>query len=130
MLAASKRDLDKFDAIACGAGVNQIEQRLGDEEAGLGTALQARYCDLVVISQYSRDGFGPGNRPDFAKYVVLHSVRPVLIVPHDSTGVLDVNVITVAWDGGAEAVRAITAALPLLTRAKRVHVAVFDADQG
>lgn len=126
--AAANRDLDKFDAAASGAGVNLFERRLLDDEAGLGIALQARYCDLIVISQYSRDSFAPRIRSDFPEYVVLNSVRPVLILPYNSAGMLNLDVITVAWNGGGEAVRAITAALPILKRAKRVHVAVFDAE--
>ncbi len=120
--------LDLFEAGARAAGVSLIERRCIDEEPGMGISMQARYCDLVVISQTDQDAFLPRLRADFPDYVVLNAPRPVLVVPVGPTPATLGQRITVAWNGSAEAVRAIASALPLLQRAQRVDVVVFDAD--
>lgn len=45
---------------------------------------------------------------------------PTLVIPAEHPGVLSLDCIAVAWNGSAEAVRAIHAARPLLRRAKRI----------
>ena len=125
--AAASRSLDVFDAAARAAGVNVYERRLVDDEAGAGITLQARYCDLVVISQYSPAEFSSRTRSDFAEYVLLNSSRPVLVLPHTGATSAIGKIVTIAWNASAEAVRAITSAIALLQRASRVHLAVFDA---
>ena len=119
--------LDLFDKVAKGEGVHAFERRLVDDEAAVGICLQARYSDLVVISQTAPDEFLPRLRSDFPEYVLLNSARPVLALPYAGVqGDIGSNV-TVAWNGSAEAVRAITSALPLLKRAQQVHLVVFNA---
>ena len=125
--AEANRALDLFDAAAAKSGVTSFERRLVDEEAGLGLSLQGRYSDLVVISQTAPDEFLPRLRSDFPEYVLLNCARPVLVLPHaGATGELGRRV-TVAWNGSAEAVRAITSALAVLKRAEKVDLVVFDA---
>jgi nucleotide-binding universal stress UspA family protein len=119
--------LDLFEAAASGAGVASLERRCVDEEPGIGISLHARYCDLVVISQTDRNAFLPRLRADFPDYVVLNAQRPVLVLPADHTPSILGQRITLAWNGSAEAVRAITSAIPLLQRADQVDVVVFDA---
>lgn len=67
--AKTNRALDLFATAAGKSGVNAFERRLVDEEAGLGISLQARYSDLVVISQRAPDDFLPRLRSDFPEYV-------------------------------------------------------------
>lgn len=119
--------LDRFEAAARGAGVASLERRCMDEEPGMGISMQARYADLVIISQTDPDEFLPRRRADFTDYVVLNAPRPVLVVPLGAIPATLGQRITVAWNGSAEAVRAIASALPLLQRAQRVDVVVFDA---
>ena len=89
-------------------------------------SLQARYSDLVVISQADRDEPAAGVVADLPEYVMLNCARPVLIVPFagrfDHVG----NNALIAWDGSMEATRAVTNAIPLLKRAKNVTIALFN----
>lgn len=129
------RALDGFEQQASSFGVASYEQRVVDDEAAGGISLLARYADLVVISQYNAEDKSPSVMRDFPAYVLLHSGRPVLIVPHalraeqlaPATHPAAANNVLISWNGSKEASRAVSAALPLLQRAGQVHVAVFDA---
>lgn len=122
----AKRALAQFDAIAKQMGVLSYETRLINDEPESGLVLQARYSDLVVISQTDPDEPSLGVISDLPEYVLLNCARPILIVPFagqfDHIG----NNPLIAWDGSIEATRAITGAIPLLKRAKNVTVAVFN----
>jgi len=126
--AEADRALDLFDASARQAGVKSIERRRIDDDAAVGVSLQARYSDLVVISQTSPEDVLPRLPSDFPEFVLLNGARPVLVVP--AAGVKDElgKRVTVAWNGSANAVRAITSAIPLLRHAEQVAVVVFNAD--
>ncbi|MES2149287.1 MAG: universal stress protein [Pseudomonadota bacterium] len=115
--------LDQFDTLASQAGVESYERRLVDEEAGVGLALQARYSDLVVLGQHDPSA---GGRADLAQYVMLHSARPVLMLPYAGQFERVGQRPLLAWDGSVEATRAITAAIPLLRKAQVVTLAVFN----
>lgn len=121
--------LDAFDAQARNAGVQSFERRRIDDDAGMAVALEARYADLVVVSQTPKDEFMPRLRSDFPEYVLLAGARPVLVLPAAGAAGPIGRVVTVAWNGHREALRAITSALPLLKRAERVHLLVMDGDQ-
>jgi len=118
--------LAQFDAIAQQVGVLSYEKRLIDDEPAGGLALQARYCDLVVVSQTDPHEPASGALADLPEYVLLNCARPVLVIPH--TGQFDqvgTNAL-IAWDGSMEATRAMAHSIPLLQRAKNVRVAVFN----
>ncbi|MDB5958841.1 MAG: hypothetical protein JWP59_135 [Massilia sp.] len=120
--------LARFERLALEAGIGSWEPRLIDDEAAAGMALQARYCDLVVVGQADRSQVVPSVPPDLPEYLFLSTGRPVLVVPctGHSQG-LDGNAL-VAWDGSVEATRAVSAALPLLRAARSVSVMAFDAE--
>ena len=118
--------LAQFDAIAAQMGVLSYEKRLVDDEPETGIALQARYADLVVVSQPDSDEPGFSMQSDFPEYVMLNSARPVLIVPFAGIFQQIGKNILVAWDGSQEATRAVTNAIPLLRRAAVVNVVVFN----
>lgn len=123
--ADAERALDAFEARVRTTAVGSFERRRMDEEQGMGLSLQARYCDLIVIGQTAPDGM-PWLRSDFPEYVLLHSARPVLVIPaKGSFGAIGERV-TVAWNGSVNAVRAITSAIPLLRRARHVGLVVFN----
>lgn len=122
----ARRALDAFDAIARRAGVPSVERQLCSDDTAGGLALQARYCDLTVLSQ--PDPEAPlAAVTALPAYVMLHAARPVLVVPHEGRFDDFGRHALVAWDGGIEATRAVAAALPLLRRAALVTVAVFNA---
>ena len=78
----------------------------------------ARYADLTVVGQADPDR----GSTSLAGDVTLRAGRPVLVVPY--TGTLDTlcERPLIAWNASREATRALTDALPLLTRAKEVTV--------
>jgi nucleotide-binding universal stress UspA family protein len=122
----ANESLAQFEAVAAAVGVPTCERRLVDDEPEGGLALQARYADLVVVSQTDPDDPPARLTPNLPEYVMLNSARPVLIVPYAGTfGVVGDNVL-VGWDASIEATRAVTNAIPLLKRARQVTIAVFN----
>lgn len=121
--------LNKFDRIASSEGVLSFERRLINDDPAGGMALQARYADLVVLSQTDHED--PTSRviSDVPEYVMMTGGRPVLIVPYaGSFGALTGNAL-LAWDESVEATRAISHALPLLKRMRTVTLVVFNPEQ-
>jgi nucleotide-binding universal stress UspA family protein len=121
--------LDKFDNAAIEAGINSYERRLVDDESYGGISLQARYADLVVLSQEDPEDPGAGITSDLPEYIALTSGRPVLVIPYAGKLTIPFNNIVIAWDASLEATRAVHHALPLLQRANNVHVAVFNSSR-
>lgn len=125
----AQRNLDHFEEMVKKMGVNSYERRISEDDAPGALALQARYSDLVVLSQTDLsegDGAAISSLPE---YVMLNSSRPVLTLPY--AGKFD-NIgrnILVAWDGSMEATHAISNALPMLKRARKVTIAVFNPAQ-
>lgn len=130
--AEAERALDAFEAATRQAGVSSIERRLVDDEVGGGLALQARYADLVVLSQVR-----PGHALDHLLQqvpgqVLLGGGRPVLLLPAASANAaaappaaaIPGRRILVAWNGSINAARAISSALPLLVAAEQVSLVV------
>jgi nucleotide-binding universal stress UspA family protein len=126
--AEADRALDLFDRSARQAGVKSVERCRVDDEAAMGVSMRARYCDLVVISQTAPDAVLPRLPSDFPESVLLNCARPALVVPAAGFNGDIGRRVTVAWNGSANAVRAITSALALLQRAEQVSLVVFNAD--
>jgi nucleotide-binding universal stress UspA family protein len=118
--------LQKFEIMAKRIGVKSFEKRLVNDELAGGIGLQARYCDLVVLGQPDPDEPAPSVMADFPAQAVLTCKAPVLIVPyagrHDSIG----ENVLIAWNGSEEATRAVHDAIPVLQRARKVTVAMFN----
>ncbi|MES2077403.1 MAG: universal stress protein [Pseudomonadota bacterium] len=106
-------------------GVRSWEARRLDEDAEAGLALQARYADLVLLGQPEEGEAGPGIVATLPEYVLLNSMRPVLVLPRVGHFERVDRHALLAWDGSLEATRALTAAIPLLRRAALVTLAVF-----
>ena len=119
--------LDQFDEIARRLGVNSYERRLIDDDPASTLALQARYSDLVVVSQEDFSERSVGDAGDVPEYVMLNSARPVLMMPYAGKFETIGRHVLIAWDGSMEATRAITSAIPLLKLARSVTVALFNA---
>jgi nucleotide-binding universal stress UspA family protein len=84
---------------------------------------------LLVIGQNDPDHFSPAVMDDFTEDVVLHSARPVLIVPYVGHFPEVGKRILISWDASKEATRAIQYALPLLRQADIVQVVIFNANR-
>ncbi|HKT19283.1 MAG TPA: universal stress protein [Stellaceae bacterium] len=106
------------------------EWRLVEALAAETVALQARYADLAIIGQVD-----PENRPSttadrIPEEVLLHSGRPLVIIPYAGTFPTVAQNVLVAWKPTAEAARAIGDALPLLQSAKKVTVVTVNPERG
>lgn len=117
----ARRSLAAFSAIA-GAARVRCEERLVCDLADDGLARQARFADLVVISQDDPAEAMPNAGTRLPEYVILNSARPVLVLPHSDTAPTAASRILVAWNASKEASNAMAAALPLLERADMVMV--------
>ncbi|MES2756407.1 MAG: universal stress protein [Pseudomonadota bacterium] len=119
--------LTQFDAIAGAVEGLSFERRLVDDDAAGALALQARYADLVVLSQADREDPAARLDPDLPAYVLLNSACPLLVVPYASAATTHGEHALVAWDESLQASRAVASALPLLRRARKTTLATFNA---
>jgi nucleotide-binding universal stress UspA family protein len=83
-------------------------------------ARMARNFDLTIGVQ--PEGPDQSSSGVILEGVLFHAGRPLLILPYIHRGPAKLGKIIVAWDGGAAAARALSAAMPLLKRAGRVEV--------
>lgn len=109
-------------------GFEKIEWRESKADALDAVALHARYADLVVIGQQDPEAPG-GVVKDFERSLPLAAGRPVLVVPYTFEGKPVGEHVLVAWNASREAARAVHDALPLLKRAKHVHVVAFEPEK-
>lgn len=84
---------------------------------------QAFYADLLVLGQHQADDPLAALLPtDFAESVVMASGKPALVLPYIGWKGPVGETVAVAWKPTREAARAVSAALPLMRRARRVHI--------
>lgn len=96
------------------------EWRTADGEPATALAECGRCSDLIVVDQTI-----PGREPisfGVPAELALHGGRPVLAIPYIGTGPEIGRHIVIAWNGGREAARAVSDAMPFLTRAQTVEV--------
>lgn len=123
------RHLEEFRQTAAHLGVESLEARLIEDDPRYALLLQSRYADLVVLSQDSASEPGPPARVrGLPEHVALRGARPVLVVPRNYQGEPIPGTVIAGWDGGMQALRAITAALPLLAHAAIVKLVVINPD--
>ena len=92
-------------------------------------ARHARYADLVIVGQGDPDEPGLGGRR-LLESVTLSVGRPVLAIPYIGAERPVGRVVTIAWDAGREAARAVADALPLLAGAEEVHLLMVNPTIG
>ena len=117
-LAALAED---FAGKAQAAGVSKVEPRFVVGFPENEVALHGRYADLIVVGQV------PPKEGGIAQSLVLNAGRPVIIVPHDYEPRRVGERVLVAWNASREATRALTDALPILSRASQVDVVTVNA---
>jgi len=88
-------------------------------------ALHARYADLCVFGGPSQDAPSQRFGTSFDA-LLMHSGRPVLLVPEGITAMVPPRRVVIAWQPRREASRAVHDALPLLPRDARVDVLVVN----
>ena len=100
------------------------------EDADRAILRRAALHDLLILGQPDPSDADVARRRSVVDEVILRSPRPTLLLPYagrfDEFG----TTALVAWDGSHGAARAVADALPLLRRARTVHVVVFDPDAG
>lgn len=85
----------------------------------------ARLRDLTIVPAESNE---LADQPD-AEALIFESGRPVLMIPREPRKSFALNTATVAWDFSRPAARAVGDALPLLTKAKRVHIVTVSNEK-
>ena len=119
-----------FDAASAGAPRMRWGELTAD--APWGFARRAFYSDLMLFGQ--RDPADPAafeTPADFLSSMLIESGRPALLLPYTGKIAPIGGTVLVAWKPTREAARAVTAALPWLRAAAKVHVVVYgdDADE-
>jgi len=91
---------------------------------------QARYGDLLIVSQNPSAGdLLPGGH-EMPDRVILSAGRPVLVVPYIyKEGPIGKHPL-VAWDAGRMAARAVHDAMPILKKADNVTIMVANPEAG
>ena len=78
-------------------------------------AFHGRMHDLIVIARERQ-------LPEYAAEILMRTGRPVLIAPPRATETIGESVL-LAWNNSPESARALTAAMPMLLKAKKVLIA-------
>ena len=87
----------------------------------------AACSDLVVLSQNEPDNELRSDVPsDFVPSVIIGSGRPTLVLPNRHEGADIGRVVLLAWKPTREAAHALAGSLPLLCKADKVHVALWN----
>jgi nucleotide-binding universal stress UspA family protein len=95
------------------------------ESAGRVAAFEAGHSDLVIMTR-PEHGHEQALRHLLVHDVLIHSGRPLLLVPPTWTsGVVGTNVV-IAWNGRREATRALVGAQAILERADRSTIVAIE----
>jgi nucleotide-binding universal stress UspA family protein len=80
----------------------------------------ARSRDIAIVPMADRDGVDR----EYVESLIFGSGRPVLVMPHTwkHRGIVPLDNVVVAWDSSRAAARAVADSIPILRKAKRVHV--------
>jgi nucleotide-binding universal stress UspA family protein len=106
-----------------GFSVNWIEETGREDDA---VALHGRLADLIVAPR-------PTETSDVSANLALNAAlfetgRPVLVVPPTGGESAGKNVV-ISWNGSAQSARAVTSAMPILTKAETVTVFTVDSER-
>ncbi len=113
----------EFDRVLAKPGMQATWAEVGDDPIMGVFAQQALYADLLVLGQHDPASTAASGVPvDFAESVVVASGKPALILPYIGAPSSIGDTVVIAWKPTREAVRAVSAALPMLQRGRRVHV--------
>jgi nucleotide-binding universal stress UspA family protein len=120
---------ERFRIAANSENLTRIEWRAPAGSPIAAAVDNARCADLFVVGQRAPDDPALLFADELIGTTLFSSGRPLLIVPHIGASTRPGRNVLVAWDGGREAARAVGDALPLLKRARQVHVVSYDAGQ-
>jgi Universal stress protein family len=129
-----------FDATRAAADAALADQPTGTDSVTAGwreivggaeamLPAEGRLSDLIVFGGIHSGG--SAHRRRMFEAALMHAARPLLLVPDkapDAIGPKTIGpmsigkVVALAWNGSAEAARAVAGALPLLHNAEEVHI--------
>ena len=118
----------RFRAAAAEAGVLSIGWHAPAGDPLEAAVLHARYADLAVIGQPSRNEPTKAFSSEIAKAVINSCGRPVLFVPYVGEYRTVGERVMIAWKDSRESARAVADALPLLKDAKKVFAVAIATD--
>jgi len=118
----------RFRAAAAAAGVTSLKWHAPAGDPLAAVVLHARYADLAVVGQPSRDEPNLAFATELANAVIMGSGRPVLFVPYVGQFNTMGERIMIAWKDSRESARAVADALPFLKRAKKVFAVAVTPD--
>jgi nucleotide-binding universal stress UspA family protein len=114
--------LREFEARARDVGVFEagLQETASIYNVGDHVATHARTRDLCILPLATR-GDTPGS---IAETVIFEAGRPVVVMQPKPNGdaAVRLDTVVVAWDGSRPAARAVGDAMPILGRAKAVHI--------
>lgn len=121
-----KAALAAFDAIGTAAGV-PTDSRLAESINGDFSSVvrNAILTGLVVVGQDDPDHEQPF-RAALIEALLFQAGLPTLMIPYSGTREFSADKAVIAWNGTAQAARAVRAAMPLLAMSKSVLVAIID----
>jgi len=145
MIASAERDCAAkaaevkavFERVCDNRGVPQVSGAGGGEDGITATwcedtgredevvAWRGRLSDLVMTAR-------PGEQSSPMRAMTLHAAlfecgRPVLVLPVEPEVKEIGRVVAIAWNGTAQAARAVQAAMPIITRAYEVNVLTCES---
>jgi nucleotide-binding universal stress UspA family protein len=116
----------RFSEMTQRANLVTIQWRAPAGDAAKAIAAHARGVDLAVIGQTAPEDSAAAFADELASASILTTGRPVLIVPHRGGASSVGRAVLVAWNDSKEAARAVTDALPILVKARRVVVVTVN----
>lgn len=124
--------LAAFAEIARRAGARNEQARFTLVDGSAPTLVtRARLSDLILVGQERREAeLVEPARAALIEAMLFETGVPVLVVPYIFRGEFALDHVTIAWDGGRMAARAVHAALPLLELAGKVSVFVIGDGRG
>ena len=119
-----------FDQSMAGAGVGATWSETPEIAVVGAVAAQAFHADLLVVGQRGPgDALAAGVPADFAEALMVASGKPAIVVPHVGCAPRLGGTVAIAWKPTREAARAVAAAIPLLQRARQVHVLAWGHEK-
>lgn len=131
MQEIDKAARDKMYAafMANSGGSQRLHWAEPESDGPPGFARRALYADLMILGQRDRNDPMQGELPgDFLPSLLVQSGRPALVLPYAGPIGTVGRTVLVAWKETREAARAVTAALPWLCTASRVHAVAYGED--
>lgn len=116
-----------FESECRALGASGLRWQAGEDEPARALAQRAWGVDLLVFGQaQSGTEAVAGVNADIVATVLVDTGKPGIVLPYIAPQPTLGQTILIAWKPTPEAARAVSAALPLLQRATKVHLATWD----